>query len=122
MEMFLDINLHLKDVHLGYQENLSIYDTAINYFNRKGKEVGFRIVVHNLSIGHKYFMDEQAYNIFSNECLKQLFIQLPPFEDIVEAGFSSVEHGVLIAPFYFSSHPFFFYKREQFDFLTTSKN
>jgi hypothetical protein len=121
--MFLDINLHIKDVHLGYQESFLFEDAnIISTFNSNSKKMGFRLLVHNLSIGHKYFMDETAYYIFSRECLNQLFIQMPTFEEIYETNLSSVEYGVLVAPFYFYAHPFFSYKREQLDFLINSKN
>lgn len=121
--MFFNLNLHIKDVPIGYQEYFSVNGSyVISYFSRNAKKIGFQLVIHELSIGHSYFMDEISYNIFSNECFRQLAIQMPPFEDIFETELSSVEHGVLVAPFYFYPHPFFIYKKEQFNFLHYSKN
>lgn len=121
--MFFDLNLHIKDVPLGYREKFKVDDSfVISYFNRNAQKVGFKLVIHELSIGNSYFMDETSYFIFSNECLRQLNIQMPSYESFFETELSSVQYGVLILPFIFQAHPFFYYKREQFNFLHYSRN
>lgn len=123
--MFFDLNLHIKDVHLGYEEDYLLSDANVISFwnyNNKAEKIGFRLVIHNLSIGKSYFMDENSYAIFYEECLSQLNIQMPTFEEIFETQLSSVEHGVLVTQYFFTIHPYFTYKRQQFYFLNSCKN